>query len=165
MGQDLTAYRQSEREQARIRNLLDLLPLRGARALDIGARDGYLFQPREAVAWVNDLSHASPAYGDRTFSGENAPAGPAISFYLRSAVPGAVRTTVTDSAGRSVAAAIGPNTGGIHKLLWSQLAADGARGRTPRGPGPGSYTVRLTVGGRQYDRTLDVLPDRWFVAP
>jgi Methyltransferase domain len=42
MPQDLTAYRQSDREQARIQDLFDLLPRRGILALDVGARDGYL---------------------------------------------------------------------------------------------------------------------------
>lgn len=39
---DLTAYRQSEREQARTRDLLDLMPAGGRLALDVGARDGHL---------------------------------------------------------------------------------------------------------------------------
>ncbi len=39
---DMTAYRANPKEQARIRNLVSLLPQAGERALDIGARDGYL---------------------------------------------------------------------------------------------------------------------------
>ena len=39
---DLTEYRESLKEQERIRNLIDLIPMKGAAALDIGARDGYL---------------------------------------------------------------------------------------------------------------------------
>jgi hypothetical protein len=38
------------------------------------ASDVYLFQPRDVVAWINDMSNASPAYGSRDFSRENAPA-------------------------------------------------------------------------------------------
>lgn len=39
---DLTDYRNSESEQARISDLMRLAPTNGASALDIGARDGYL---------------------------------------------------------------------------------------------------------------------------
>ena len=37
---DLTAYRHSEREQARTNDLLALMPTTGRCALDVGARDG-----------------------------------------------------------------------------------------------------------------------------
>ncbi len=42
MAIDLSAYRASEREQARIRDLFELVPEKGGNALDIGARDGFL---------------------------------------------------------------------------------------------------------------------------
>jgi len=40
-SRDLRQYRNSEREQLRTRDLLDLIPSHGQRALDIGARDGH----------------------------------------------------------------------------------------------------------------------------
>lgn len=42
MKADLLAYRASDSEQSRIADLFALVPARGACALDIGARDGYL---------------------------------------------------------------------------------------------------------------------------
>lgn len=39
---DLSAYRDSPREQARVADLMRLVPQSGERALDIGARDGFL---------------------------------------------------------------------------------------------------------------------------
>lgn len=39
---DLSDHRQSESEQVRIGSLFELIPPRGRRALDVGARDGYL---------------------------------------------------------------------------------------------------------------------------
>ncbi len=39
---DRSTYHDSEREQLRTRDLLELIPPRGTRALDIGARDGHL---------------------------------------------------------------------------------------------------------------------------
>ncbi|MBK8535866.1 MAG: hypothetical protein IPL59_12515 [Candidatus Competibacteraceae bacterium] len=42
MAVDISAYRASESEQARITDLLALMPDTGECALDISARDGYL---------------------------------------------------------------------------------------------------------------------------
>lgn len=42
MRANLSEYRASEREQVRIHDLFSLMPDKGGRALDIGARDGYL---------------------------------------------------------------------------------------------------------------------------
>ena len=42
MRTNLNDYRASEREQSRIHDLFALMPEKGGRALDIGARDGYL---------------------------------------------------------------------------------------------------------------------------
>ena len=39
---DLTEYRNSDLEQKRIRDLINLLPQHGGSVLDIGARDGYI---------------------------------------------------------------------------------------------------------------------------
>jgi hypothetical protein len=41
-GRDLSAYRKSEREQARIAALFELMPDGGETALDVGARDGFV---------------------------------------------------------------------------------------------------------------------------
>src|SRR5262245_25964629 len=40
--ENLSAYRRSPREQSRIKDLLGHAPTSGTRALDVGARDGYL---------------------------------------------------------------------------------------------------------------------------
>jgi SAM-dependent methyltransferase len=42
MSSDLSAYRASEREKARITDLFELIPKQGNSVLDVGARDGYL---------------------------------------------------------------------------------------------------------------------------
>jgi ubiquinone/menaquinone biosynthesis C-methylase UbiE len=59
MENDLTSYRNSDRERARINDLLDLLPERGHIALDIGARDAYvstLLADRFDIVVALDLS-------------------------------------------------------------------------------------------------------------
>jgi photosystem II stability/assembly factor-like uncharacterized protein len=134
---------------------------------DVVESDVHLFQPREVVAWITDLSNASPVYGTRDFSGENAPAGGAISYYLASAASEEVLITVSDSGGRVVASASGDRGAGIHKLQWSQFKAGESGSGKAAAPtlAPGIYTVRLAVGAASQSRTLQVLADRWFRAP
>ncbi|MDB5047935.1 MAG: hypothetical protein JWO30_1006 [Fibrobacteres bacterium] len=58
---DLSEYRESAREQERIRNLFHLLPGKGGSALDIGARDGYLsLRLTERYASVTALDLEKP---------------------------------------------------------------------------------------------------------
>ena len=134
---------------------------------DVRESEVHLFQPREVVAWINDLSNASPVYGTREFFGENAPAGAAIAYYLKSAVSGDVLIAVADSNGRVVGSAKGDRGAGIHKLQWSAFRAGDGGTAKESAPAltPGRYTVRLTVGGRSKSRALEVLADRWFRAP
>ncbi len=134
---------------------------------DVLASDVHLFQSGEVVDWINDLSNASPVYGSRDLAGENAPAGAAISYCLGFAASENVRITVSDSSGRIVGSAIGARDVGIHRLQWSLFEArdGGAAKESAPSLGPGSYTVRLEVGGRSWSRTLQVLTDRWFRAP
>ena len=76
-------------------------------------------------------------------------------------------TAVSDSSGRVVGSASGTRSAGIHELQWSVFeAGDGEAGKNSAPPlAPGSYTVRLVVGGTSQSRTLEVLADRWFRAP
>ena len=50
----------------------------------VGSADVYLFAPRPAVAWVNDITNNPHIGGQKNFIGENAPRGTAINYYLKS---------------------------------------------------------------------------------
>jgi photosystem II stability/assembly factor-like uncharacterized protein len=129
----------------------------------VAATDVFLFEPRESVAYVPDLTNNPYLGGDRVFVGENAPAGPVIAYYLKAAAPSDVRLTVSDATGHVVGSATGSRAPGIHRLQWPELAA-GARGQGDRRLAPGQYGVRLAIGGTELTRTLTVLEDRWFKA-
>ena len=81
---DLTDYRNSEREQARIKDLMRLIPPLGSSALDIGARDGFLSyllannEPRccTLAAWRRCDSGAVTHIGDSTSRNQPEARGP-----------------------------------------------------------------------------------------
>jgi hypothetical protein len=127
----------------------------------VAAQDAFLFEPRTAVAWVTDLTANPYLGGARNFAADNAPAGAAISYYLKAAADD-VKIAVTDASGRMVGTMTGPRTAGIHKLAWSALKS-GERATAPRVEA-GVYQVSLATGGKTLVRTLTILEDKWFKA-
>jgi hypothetical protein len=92
------------------------------------ADDAHLFEPRATVAWIQDFTNAPQIGGQKNFVGRNAPAGVAVSYYLKSAANGDVRVSVTDASGRVVANINAPKTAGINRVQWPQPAAGGRGG-------------------------------------
>jgi photosystem II stability/assembly factor-like uncharacterized protein len=160
-------------------------------------QDVVLFEPRNAVAWKQDIRLRRSVTGNKNFEGENAPAGTAISYYLKSAPSGDVNITIRDLTGGSFVRNIdGTKNAGLNRLQWN-LCSDlrpvqagqgggfggGGGGGNPCAQGglgggggggggqggarvgtlagPGAYLVTLTVGGKEYTRTVTVLEDVW----
>jgi hypothetical protein len=160
-------------------------------------QDVVLFEPRNAVAWKQDIRLRRSVTGNKNFEGENAPAGTAISYYLKSAPSGDVKITIRDLTGGSFVRNIdGTKNAGLNRLQWN-LCSDlrpvqagqgggfggGGGGGNPCAQGglgggggggggqggarvgtlagPGAYLVTLTVGGKEYTRTVTVLEDVW----
>jgi photosystem II stability/assembly factor-like uncharacterized protein len=145
--------------------------------------DAHLFAPRPAYRFRAITSEAgSPE--DPTV-GQNAPYGAAINYYLKSAASGPVTVTIADSKGQVVRAlANAPGTAGLNRVYWNlrdnpskgvtlrttptwapevRLNPDGTRdgggGRMTLLEPPGTYTVKLSVGGRDYTQPLTVRKD------
>ncbi|HEX3865770.1 MAG TPA: hypothetical protein VHV78_03425, partial [Gemmatimonadaceae bacterium] len=57
----------------------------------------------------------------KTFVGENAPRGTAISYYLK-APASDVKVSVIDAEGRTLCTADGPKDAGIHRVEWGLVA-------------------------------------------
>lgn len=131
---------------------------------EVAVQDVYLFQPREVVAYVPDLTNNLNVESVRNFVGENAPVGPALTYYLRAPVQGDVRITVSDATGRTIGTLEGPREAGIHKMLWTRLSAGERGGNDAPSVEAGVYNLRLTVSGKDYTRTLTILDDRGFRA-
>jgi photosystem II stability/assembly factor-like uncharacterized protein len=154
-------------------------------------QDALLFDVRPAIAWQNDFRYDEYVGGYKQFEGENAPRGTAIQFYLKSAAQGDAKIAILDAAGTALCETRVTASAGIHRVQWSlatPLASAGGRGGRAGGGGapagaapntscsggaaggrggggggaqPGNYIVKLTVGGKDYTKPVQVLEDKW----
>ena len=139
----------------------------------IQSQEAALFDIRPAIEWLNDQQHGQQVGGQRHFVGETAPRGALINYYLKAAASGDVKIAISDATGRVVRNLTGPTRAGINRVVWN-LAPNppanapaggfggGGRGGAPfGGVGAGTYTVKLTVNGKDYTKPVQVLEDRW----
>jgi len=164
----------------------DITPLREMTPQVLGA-DAHLFPPRPTYRFRAITSEAgSPE--DPTV-GQNAPYGAPLNYYLKSAASGDVTITISDARGQVVRTLTAPRTAGLHRIYWDlrdtpskgvtlrtsplyapdiRVGPDGIRETTGFGAGggrmtilqpPGTYTVKLSVGGREYTQQLTVRKD------
>ena len=137
--------------------------------------DAVLFDIRPAVAWAIDIQKSITTGGAKFFSGANPSQGSAISYWLKSDVPGEVRITISDVTGREIRALVGTKSAGLNRVQWDLRAGGAGRGRGGAGGGgrgsfggpavaPGSYLVKLSVGDREVARkTIVVEADTTFL--
>jgi photosystem II stability/assembly factor-like uncharacterized protein len=151
----------------------------------IRMQSAYLFDIRPAVAYRHDVEAdrcrpTLPCLGQSVFAGENAPHGTAINYYLNSAVPGGVTVSISDITGRMLCTSSGPAAAGINRIQWTlsaPMVASQAGGRASVAPetscnrngdfatvAPGAYTVKLSAGGKEISKIVQVLEDRWLGA-
>jgi hypothetical protein len=105
----------------------DITPLQQLTS-SVQAQDAYLFDLRPMVAWTNDATNAPHIGGQKNFVGQNAPAGAAISYYLKSPASGDVKVTVSDATGRVVATLNGTKNAGINRVRWPAPQVGGRGG-------------------------------------
>ncbi|HEV2299474.1 MAG TPA: hypothetical protein VGR72_13280 [Candidatus Acidoferrales bacterium] len=153
---------------------------------EVRASDAHLFAPRDAYRFRNISEPASVTYDPTT--GHNPPYGASINYFLKSAPKDDVKLAILDASGkivRTLDAKDLKKEAGINRIWWdlrfeptkqiklrtSPLYAPdvtaGTEGWRPA-PGvgqisllapPGTYTVKLTVGGHDYTQKLNVLKD------
>ncbi len=162
----------------------DVTPLQQLSA-DIRSQAAYLFKPRPAYRFRQITTPM--AMTDDPTAGQNPPYGAAINYWLTSAPTGGAEVTLTvlDAGGQVVRTLQGTKNAGINRVWWD-LRSDStkaARLRTaplydaelrlgPEGwraaPGvgrmtvlvpPGTYTVKLKVGGQELSQQLVVRKD------
>lgn len=145
------------------------------------ATDAHLFPPRAAYRFREITPDASSANDPTT--GQNPPYGASINYYLRSAPAGEVTVTVLDAQNQAVRTLAAPKNVGLNRVYWDlrdeptrevrlrtsplhapevRVGPEGFRssgGRMSLLMPPGEYTVRLTVGGKQFTQKLEVRKD------
>jgi photosystem II stability/assembly factor-like uncharacterized protein len=135
--------------------------------------DAQLFDVRPGVLWKQDVTLSRSLGGDKHFRGENPAEGVAISYYLKSAPAGDVKLTVTDYAGKVVRTINGTMNAGLNRMQWdfrgdppqraggqAQRGGGGGGGRGGAGgpqSEPGSYLVKLSVGGKDVNTARIVI--------
>ena len=128
--------------------------------------DAHLFDPRSAVLWKNDIRRSRSVTGDKNWTGESAPAGTMIQYYLGS--PADVSIEVSELAtGRVVRELEGTGHAGLNRVQWDLRMNPGLQGQGGAGRpvSPGTYRVTITVGDATRSALLEVLEDRWLEVP
>ena len=153
----------------------DITPLQQFTA-EVEAEDVFLFEPRDAVSWRQDVRRSRSVTGDKVLRGDNAPQGTAFHYYLADEASDDVTLTVTAVATGEVFRDLeGTGERGINRVHWNLRGNP----RTPQGGGggfggfggggggrgpmaaPGLYRVTLSVGGSTMESTVTVLEDVW----
>ncbi len=137
----------------------DITPLRALTAQTLEKQTAFL-PGRPAQQRMNAVGGG--ATGDAVFIGENPPSGAVISYYLRSRHgSGPIKLEVLDGRGGVIDTITPTKRRGINRVSWTMKVKPP---RVPRaaqiafastqGPRvvPGTYTVRLTRGGRESSR-------------
>src|SRR5579872_3726351 len=149
----------------------------------VADESAHLFAPRDAYRFRTAVQPEAPAY-DPT-AGQDPPYGAAINYYLKSAPSGDVKITIQDSGGRTVRTfARAAKDAGVNRMYWdlrfepshqihlrnspeyAPEISNGMDGWRPYGERriailapPGTYTVKLTVDGKDYSQPLKVIKD------
>jgi len=160
----------------------DITPLEQMTAQNMAA-EAYLYAPRDAYRFRNATQPESMP-NDPTV-GQNPPYGASINYYLKAAPRGGARLAIVDGSGRTVRTLTASAQPGVNRVWWDlrfegtkQMRlrtapeyapevtlnaqgwrpAPGARTISILAP-PGTYTVKLTVDGKDYTQPLKVLKD------
>jgi photosystem II stability/assembly factor-like uncharacterized protein len=145
--------------------------------------DAYLFPPRDTYRF-RTATQAEAMPNDPTV-GNNPPYGAAIDYFVKSPASGPARIAVVDGSGRTVRTLTASAQAGINRVWWDlrfeqtkqirlRTAPENApeitlnaQGWRPAPDGqrlsllapPGTYTVKLTVDGKDYSQPLKVIKD------
>jgi hypothetical protein len=150
---------------------------------DILSSNAHLFPPRDAYRFRTVVQPEAPR--DDPTAGQNAPYGASIHYYLKSAPSSDVKLAILDASGRTVRTLTGTKLTGLNRIYWdlrfnptkeirlrtppeyAPEIANGPEGWRPAlgiqrisafAP-PGTYTLKLTVDGKDFSQPLKVVKD------
>jgi len=130
---------------------------------EITGRDMQLFEPREAVLWNDNILRDRSITGDKVWTGENAPSGTMIQYYLLDSAAGGVDLQITDAiTGEVVRDLEGTARQGLNRVQWN-LRANPPNEGANQGPEveSGTYRVTLRANGMELSALVEVLEDVW----
>jgi hypothetical protein len=139
----------------------------------VAREDVHLFDVRPAMRYTTRMSRYG--VGDKAFAGQNPPYGALISYYLKAKPDDKTRPKIQilDAAGKTVSEIENiAKEKGLNRVNWN-LRLGGPQVRRPatdeetqftggpRGPQalPGTYTVKLTVGDKSFEKKIEVRLD------
>jgi uncharacterized membrane protein YgcG len=97
----------------------DITPLQQL-TTEVLAEDVVLFQPREAVLWRADIRSRRAVTGQQNWTGQGAPQGTALSYYLKAPSRDPVQLTITDLTTGEVFRRMSPSgDAGVHRVQWN----------------------------------------------
>jgi len=160
----------------------DLSPLQKLTP-QVTTSSAHLFPPRPAYRFRNITGNYSVT--DDPSAGTNPQYGAAINYWLRMAPQDSVTVTIIDTAGAVVRTLQGTRNTGLNRVYWDLendstkvprlrtkpmffpefvMRPDGTRDASGFGTisvlmPPGRYTVKLSVGGRDYTQPLELRKD------
>jgi hypothetical protein len=160
----------------------DLTPVQ---QMDQTVRDAsaHLFPPRSTYRFRAGTVPVSMS--EDPSAGQNPPYGAAITYYLKLAPSGDVRVKIEDAKGQTIRTLNGTKNVGLNRVTWNleseqttevrmrtspayapdiKVGPDGTRnapgaGRLSILMPPGTYTVKLLVGGQEFSQPLIVRKD------
>jgi len=141
----------------------DITALQGLTA-EVMNSDVHLFEPRDAVDWRGDVRQSRSVTGNKNWTGENAPPGTAISYYLAAPARGVTLQITDPLTGEVVRDLEGPGAAGLNRVQWNLSSnPDPDDEDDDEGPpvGPGSYRVTLRAAGMERSTIVTVLEDIW----
>ena len=135
--------------------------------------DAFLYPPRPVVRFATMFTRYG--IGDKVYKGPNPPYGALMTYYLKEKPDKKekLKLEILDSSGTVIREIQDfPQEAGLNRVAWdlrSQPPRQRRRdqqerdffGRGPRGPQviPGTYTVRMSVGGESYEKPVEVRLD------
>ena len=160
----------------------DITPLQQLTASILNS-DTHLFRPRLAYRFLPVSSPMSQS--DDPTAGQNPPYGASVNYYLKSAPSGDVSIQILDAEGKLVRKLKGPKSAGINRIWWDLRYEQTKEIRLRTSPAyapeirvgpkgwrplpeegqlsilapPGTYTVKLIVGEKEFTQPLVVKKD------